>query len=544
MRYSKWKYLSKYPEDILKAIVKNRSITKLDEFLNIDYRNLVSTKKLKNIDKAVLRIKRAVEKKLKIGIFCDYDADGVCSGAIIYRAISLFGGQALTYVPERKEGYSLNQEAIKYFISEKVDLVITLDCGIKSHREILMLKDAGIETIIVDHHQLPDELPEAYAIVHPDITSDLSSLELSGGGTAYMVARELLGESGQEKWLIDLAAISSVADIVPLNHDNRILVKYGMQVLAKTKNIGLKNILEISSLGSKPLTTYDLGFAIAPRLNAAGRIAHPRDSYELLVTNDSNQAAALAKKLDKYNSLRQDMLSKSVDEAIKYVESHQLGSQNIIVITGDWDEGIVGLIASKITDKYYRPSIVLSSSGEFLKGSARSIQGVNITDMLASSEEILISFGGHSQAAGLSLEKSQLKLFMKKIADASSKINKNLFARELVIDALIKHEDLTIKNIEKLEKLSPFGPGNTKPVLALEKVAISQIETIGRDHSHQKVYFDCGGREGCFLVFSFEKKNYGLKRGRKFDIAFTAGINEFRGSRKVDLFLEDAKESA
>ncbi len=542
MRYQAWEFGCRYPNDLFAEIVKSRSIKNLDEFINIDYKNLVSTKKLKNISEAVARIKRSIDNNKKIGIFCDYDADGVCSGAIIYRAIKQLGGYAITIVPERRQGYSVNDEAVKEFIDASVDLVITLDCGIKNHKQIDRLLEDGIETIVIDHHQLPDELPNAIAIVHPDLTHDGNSLELSGGGTAYMVARELLGESGQEKWLIDLAAISSVADIVPFNHDNRILVQYGMNVLSKTKNLGLKTLLKTSSLDAKPLTTYDLGFGIAPRLNAAGRIAHPRDSYDLLTTEDPKMAQVLARKLDKFNATRQDMLAKGIEQAVKIVEQNKLEQEKIIVIDGPWDEGIVGLIASRITDKYYRPSIVLSNNGEFLKGSARSIEGINITNAIGECESWLMSFGGHAQAAGLSLEKTSLSNFKKSMIIQANKFDKKAYQRKLKVDALIKPDQITVKNIQKLDKLAPFGPGNPKPIFCLENIKVESVDVIGRDKSHQKITYSCEQTDGCLLVFSYEKKEIGFEVGKKFDIVFTAGINEFRGNKKIDLFLEDAKE--
>ena len=542
MRYNSWRYLLRYPEDLLAGILKSRNIKDSDKFLNINYENLTPTSTLNGIKKASDKILSAISLKHKIAIFCDYDADGVCSGAIILRSLSLLGAEAIYYVPERSEGYSLNNKAIDYFVENSVKLVITLDCGIKNPKEVELLKKNGIETIIVDHHQLPKELPKAFAIVHPDITSDNTNLELSGGGTAYMLTRELLSNSGQEKWLIDLAAISSVADVVPLNNDNRILVKYGLQVLEKTRNEGLKKLLEVSGLNNKVLSTYDLGFMIAPRLNAAGRIAHPKDSLELLIETDEKKVSQLAKKLDDFNKSRQEILLKSVEEAISVVEKESKAKDNVILVKGQWDDGIVGLIASKLTDKYYRPSIILSEKGDFLKGSARSIEGVNITDLISGAEKLLISFGGHSQAAGVSLPKDNFDKFEEMIKFGSKDIAKKLFLRKLKVDALVNLNDLTMESVSSLELLAPFGPGNPRPVLAIEKVLITGFELIGKDKSHMKVHFESKSDGATCLVFSFENKDFKIEEGKIFDIAFTACINEFNGRRKIDLTIEDAKE--
>jgi single-stranded-DNA-specific exonuclease len=312
-------------------------------------------------------------------------------------------------------------------------------------------------------------------------------------------------------------------------------------VLEKTKNIGLRNLMEITGLQGKKLTAYDLGFVIAPRLNAAGRIAHPVDSFNLLTQKLNSHK--IADKLNKLNKMRQEMLVNSVDEAIKMVEEKKLSKSNLIILKGKWDEGIVGLIASKICDLYYRPTIVLSEGDEMLKGSARSIEKINITELISNAEEYLRSFGGHAQAAGLSLKKKDFKRVCDILIGKASKFSKKDFVRKLIVDAVINYEQLSLPLAQELETLSPFGPGNPRPVLALEKVKVNAFEMIGRDQLHQKVHFSCAGKDGCFLLFNFLQKGFDFGIDSEVDIAFSVSINEFRGIKRVDLIVEDVKKS-
>jgi len=543
MKFTRWVAKLSYPKNLLNEIIKARGIKDRETFLNPEYNSLCSSRVLKGLSKAALIIKETIKNGGKIGIFCDYDADGVCAGAIIYKAIANLKGEIAYYVPERKEGYGFNNKTADFFIKQKVKLVIMLDCGIKNHEEILMLKSASIKSIVVDHHQLPPKLPEADAIVHPSLTNNKTNLELSGGGTAYMLARELLGESGQEKWLIDLAAISSVADVVPLRGDNRILVKYGLLVLEKTKNKGLLELLKSAQISDKKLTVYDLGFVIAPRLNAAGRIAHPRDSFELLVGESYSENKNKANKLNDLNNIRQELLLKSVEGAIKMVERLKLSKQNIIVIKGDFEEGIVGLIASRICDKYYRPAITLSTKEIKLKGSARSIEKINITNLIGKCEKYLLSSGGHAMAAGLTLSKNKYGSFKKEIEKLSREFPKHYFDRILKVDAIVKMSDLSIESVEQLEKLAPFGMGNSRPIFAILKCGITRIDTIGKNADHKKVYFKSDRIDSNCLIFNFEQKEMDFNSGDKVDIAFSASINSFNGKKSVDLIIEDVKKS-
>jgi single-stranded-DNA-specific exonuclease len=541
MKYDAWKIKLDYPSDLIKGIIKERGIKDPETFLNPHYKNLSHSSELLNIGQATKKIKEVIKSNQNIGLFCDYDADGVCGGAIIYRAIKSLKGKIIEYVPKRAEGYGLSSIAVRFFIENGISLLITVDCGVKNFKEIKLLKEAGIDVIVIDHHIIDNEKPEAI-IVHPALTKNKKNLELSGGGTAYMQARDLFGENGQEKWLIDLAAISSVADVVPLNNDNRIIVKYGLGVLGKTRNKGLKQLIKISGLENKDLNVYDLGFALAPRLNAAGRIAHPVDSFNLLAKDDAD-SKQISTRLNGLNEKRQDMLIEAIKSAEKKILAEKKEKENLIIVKGPWDEGIVGLIASKICEKYYRPAIVLSETKDLLKGSARSIEKVNITSIISKSETLLLSFGGHAQAAGLSLLPENYAKLSNLLSREAQKIDKKNFTRILKVDAVVEMEQINLKTAHELERLAPFGPGNSRPILALKRVRIEGYELIGKDQSHLKLHFETGGIKSCCLIFSFDARGFVPADDGFVDIAFSLSINEFRGNKKLDLIIEDVQES-
>jgi single-stranded-DNA-specific exonuclease len=543
MSYDNWTYQSRFPSEIIGAILRNRHITETDAFLNPKYEDLISPDIFKDIEKAKSRIIKAISDNETIGIFMDYDADGVCGGAILYKALELMGAKLEYYVPERTEGYGLNTKAIQFFAKKNTKLLLTVDCGVKNHKEIVLANESGLGVIIVDHHQLEDTLPEAVAIIHPKRLKSKLELDLSGGGVAYMLSRAILNDQAQAKWLIDLAAISSVADVVPIVGANRTIVKYGLIVLNKTRNTGLKSLYKVSGLDNKNLGVYDIGFVIAPRLNAAGRVAHPKDAFRLLVSENKSDALEIAEKLNHLNSIRQEKLAKSIKEAETEVLKTKQESDNIIVISGEWHEGIIGLIASRICEKYFRPTIVLTKLDGFLKGSARSIRSVNITDLIGCAKDNLLSFGGHVQAAGLSLRKNQYKHFLKIVKFEAAKIDKNQFIKNLYIDALISPKQLTLKLAEDIEKLQPFGVGNSRPVLALEKLIVANIKIIGKDSNHLKITVCQDGVSHQCLMFDYQNKNWLIKVGDKVDIAFNLSVNEWNNRKNLDLIAEDVKKS-
>ena len=524
--------------------MKNRQIKDREVFINPDYNKLADPFSVPGMKEAVKRIKKATAKKEKVGIFMDYDADGIPGGAIIYKAFQILGVEAIPYVPKREDGYGLNEKAIKSFQQSDVSLLITVDCGIGNAKEIAYAKKNEIETIVTDHHELGDDLPEAIN-VHPLIEKNnkLRFRDFSGGGVAFLLAKALASKTGQEKWLLDLAAISSIADVVSLKEDNRLIVKYGLLVLNKTRNLGLRALSRTAGLKKGLIGTYEVGYMIAPRINAAGRISSPRKSFELLTTDNLKRAEELAKELDQLNTERQEILEKARNEAEERILAKGLFKNKIVVLKNPaWPEGIIGLVAGKIAQKFWRPAIILNEREGKIKGSARSIPGINITEFLSLNGKYLLNFGGHEQAAGLTLKKDRFKAFEKSVLKNSLKLKDELFEKNLKIDAVVEENDLKLSLAKALQKLEPFGAGNPKPVLALENAKIVSIRRVGREGKHLKIEIEKSARTHSVICFYFERNGWDLKRGEIVDLAFSLKANEFNGREKLDMVLEDVRK--
>lgn len=541
MKYSSWNIKLKYPKDPIKEIARER-MKRSGFILSPEYESLSDPKTIYDLDKASKILKKEISNGKTIGIFMDYDADGVCAGAILYKSIIILGGKCEYYVSQRSEGYGLSKKAVEDFKKKDVGLVVTVDCGIRNIEEIEYARKLQINVIVTDHHLIGDQLPNAIAIVHPSLKNNNSFSQYSGAGVALQLARELLDKNEKTKWFLDLASISTVADVVPLLEDNRVIVKYGLIVINKTKNIGLKYLIEKAGLSEKDIGTYELGYMIAPRLNAAGRLARPIDSFKLLITQSVDEAKQLSEKLNKYNEVRQKQLSDSMEEALIITKKQRLYKNNIILIKGKWNEGIVGLIAGKITQEYHLPSIVLTEVDGKLKGSARSISTIDITKLISKYKKNLLSFGGHKQAAGLSLKHNKFKSFKSDLEREARKLNEKKFIRKLEIDALVKMDDINLNFARDLEKLSPYGMGNPQIVFSLEKIYIKQMRLVGKYNSHLSLSL-CDEDKFCkAILFDYNEKVFGLEESREFDFAFRVKIDSWQGKEKISLHIIDAKK--
>ncbi len=541
MKFDHWKIISKYPKDPIGVIVDQRQ-NKAGFVLNPKYSQLSDPDTINDLAKASALLKKTISKKEKIGIFMDYDADGICAGAILYKTLDSLKAKLEYYVPQRNEGYGLSKGAINYFISKNVKVIVTVDCGIKNYNEIRFANDNGVKIIITDHHLMDRKLPEATAIVHPAINRKKNKNDYSGAGVAFQLARSLTNDSQQVKWLLDLAAISTVADIMPLIGDNRLIVKYGLIVINKTRNLGLQQLIIGAGLNKK-IGTYEIGYIIAPRLNAAGRIAKPVDSFKLLITKDKTEAVCLADKLNRYNLIRQKQLTDSLEHAISIVEKKKLYKKKIIVIKGDWNEGIVGLISGKITAIYNRPSIILTPVDGKLKGSARSIPKIDITKEIGKSKSLLLSFGGHKQASGLSLPMSNLKKFITSLEKNMSRIGDNVYRKELIVDVMLKMDELNLSLAKAIEKLAPFGMGNPYPVIALDNVSLEKMKIVGKDNNHMSLTV-CDNNIRCkAILFDYDEKIFELIEGAKYKLAFKIMVDSWGGREQVNLNIIDVKKN-
>jgi len=539
---STWKILNKYPENPIKAILKSRKIDDEDAFVSPSYDDLVDPFLIPGMKEAVKRIKKATEKNEKVGVFMDYDADGIPGGTIIYKALNNLGLEVFPYVPRREDGYGVNIEAVDKFKKLGVSLMVTVDCGIRNLKEIKRAKEIGIETIVTDHHELGAELPSSIN-VHPLITlkNKMKFRDFSGGGVAFLLAKALSKKPGQEKWLLDLAAISSVADVVTLRSDNRLIVKFGLVVLNKTRNLGLSELIKIAGIKFGKIGTYEIGYMIAPRINAAGRVSHPEKSFRLLTTEDPKEARELANELNDLNVERQDALEVAQTQAEKDVEKQKLFENKIIIVKNrNWPEGIIGLVAGKLVQKYYRPVIALNERDGKMKGSARSIPGINVTDLIGESAKHLVSFGGHEQAAGLLLEEKNYLKFEKSILNNAQNIDDKLYQKSFVVDALVEVDQVNMDLARKLERLEPFGPGNKRPIFALESVKIVEARYVGREEKHLRLKIEKSNQSHHIIAFYFENNGFDIRKDDIYDLAFSVKAGEFNGEKKLDLILESA----
>lgn len=541
MKFDKWTIRSKFPDDPIEAIIKEKE--KAGFILNPLYDDLSDPYLINDLSKAKSIILSTISDNGKIGIFMDYDADGVCAGAILYKTFKYLGGNCVYYVPQRNEGYGLNKKAIDNFHNQGVDLIITVDCGIKNIEEVNYANVLGINVVITDHHLIGDSLPKAKALVHPMLGSGKAFKYYSGAGVAFQLSRALLDDRQQVKWFLDLAAISTIADIVPLVGDNRILAKYGFLVLNKTKNIGLKFLIKEAGLEDLKIGSYEVGYILAPRLNAAGRIAKPEDSFKLLITNSKDEAETLSAKLNQHNLARQKQLSESVEEAFSIIAKERLFLKNIIIVKSNWAEGIIGLIAGKITNQYNRPSIVFTQTDGRLKGSARSISSIDIVHKLSKFDDLLLSFGGHKQAAGLSLEKDKFDDFKKSIESDFEKVKKDSFKKELIIDVLTSIDKIDLTLAKKIEQLAPFGMGNPYPIIGLHGVFLNKIRFVGKDGDHMSLFVCDQDRMCKAILFGYDHSIFEIEEGEKYDIAFKAVVDRWNSKEKINLHIVDVKKN-
>lgn len=535
---------------------------KKEEFLRPDYlRDTHNSDLLSDIDIAVTRILKAKKGKEKICIYGDYDVDGITSSTILHDFFIQIGIDTFTYLPDRnKEGYGLNNKAIDYVVSKKADLIITVDCGITNLSEVQHAKDVGVDVIITDHHFVPEKLPDALAIINPKKQNDkYPEKMLAGVGVTFKfiqaIAKKIKGyDREQLKWLLDLVAIGNVADCVPLLGENRTLTKFGLVVLARTRRVGLKQLFEVGRVkinASQLPTGEQIGFQIAPRINAAGRMGQASAAYELLIRTEDEmpEARTLALDIEEQNKHRQKITQKVIKEAESLLDKNNL-PEVIIESNEQWGLGIVGLVAGRIADKYNRPSIILQDRGDILKGSCRSVPAFHLMNALTELKDLLERFGGHSQAAGLTIKKINLPKFKKQFLELVRKANLGDRQKPLTIDLKIRVRDINEKLLDELIMMEPFGQGNKKPKFLSEQVVVSKISYLGDDKKHLKLWVkEDGDALKSLELISFNYKNNiddlkkvtknKLKEGEKVSVIYTLEENIWNGRRMIQGRLVD-----
>ena len=516
------------------------------DFLRPTLLNLPSPFCFRDMLRSIDRLSLALKQKEKVLVYGDYDVDGVTSTSLLYKVLSDLGVNAVAYIPNRQdEGYGLNTEAIERAAKAGVNVLITVDCGVTAVAEVALARTLNIDVIITDHHEPSETLPDAFAILNPKVKdSGYPFRDLAGVGVAFKLAQALLQSLGNsqvgihsEFELMDLVALGTIADLVPLVGENRIFVYYGLLQMEKTLHTGLEALLEECGLRGKPLKAGQIGFMVAPRINAAGRMDSARDGLELLLTEDSERASELARLLTKENQSRQETEKEILAEAISMVEMKPL-PRVIVLSANHWHHGVIGIVASRLVERYYRPVFMIAEEGEEAKGSARGISGYPVLEQMTTQAHLLTKFGGHRAAAGFSILTKDIEQFRTGLNQKASAFAETLFQEELKIDRQVSLAAVTADLLRELEQLAPFGFGNPGPVLACKGVPVHSVSAIGKERSHLKFRFGSQGeQEG--VAFRIGERLNELNHERTLDVAFSLDWNTFRGREAVQLMIKD-----
>ena len=518
--------------------------TAIATFLHSDATELQDPFLLHDMDKALELIDEAVESEAKIAIYGDYDADGVTSTSIMKLTLQKLGVKPIFYIPDRfKDGYGPNMARYQFLADQGIDLLITVDNGVGGKDEIKYLKDQGIKVIVTDHHDLPAELPEADAIVHPSIPgSEYICPYLSGAGVAFKIADALLGDEALE--LIDLAAIGTVADAVALKGENRVIVTEGLKQMQKNHHVGLTALLKKCKVKLSDVNEEDIGFKIAPRINALGRLENASSGVELLTTGDESFAKEIVDETEEINLRRQQLVQSAFNDAQAQIAAQK--EHDIIVLKGNgWHQGVLGIVASKTMDQENKPVLAtqFDDNSGVMKGSGRSPEGFNLFTALNKYHDLFTAFGGHAQACGFSIEESQLDKLTEAL-QAEPK-NQGFDPQAPVIknyDLDLKTADLNFDLIKKIRQLAPFGMGNPKPVIKLQNVELEQPQAIGKDGTHLKVNVSDNHNQVNAIGFGMFQKRAEMS-SPLCDVYGELGINEWAGRKNLQLMLDDFQVS-
>jgi single-stranded-DNA-specific exonuclease len=564
----RWKFLDrknpvfssdKIQPEIIK-ILTNRGIKSEKEalgFLSPRYEKLADPYRLPDMKEAVERIIAALEGKRKIAIYGDYDVDGIAATAILVKFFQKVNADIVYYVPSREdEGYGLHKKAITQLEKEKVNLIVTVDCGSMAIEEVDYAKKLGLDIIVTDHHALKVSgqkviSPKTLFINPKRCRRNDSFYNLSGAGVAFYLVRALqkhfleIFPAGQEKWLLDLVALGTICDVVPLLKDNRILAKFGLLVLSKSRHIGLGTLAKVAEMNLVKADSYKIGFILGPRLNVSGRLENAQKSLELLLTEDQDKAFKIAKDLNELNIKRQEMTEKIVTEAKEFIaqKNYDKDRKILLLANKNWPAGVVGIAASRLVEEYSRPVLVMEEDGQELKGSARSINSFNVIEALSKCSECFMQFGGHAQAAGFKLKKEHFLLLDEKLLAITEKeIKASDLQPEIFVDGEVMIKNIDRRLTKELQKLEPYGTDNHKPVFIKRGARIEEVNLVGSEKNHLKLILSEESTAIGGIAFKFGKECK-LKAGDIIDLAFTIEINEWKNRQKIDLHIIDVKKN-
>lgn len=534
---------------LLASVILNRGVEKdedIEIFLNPTRDDFHNPFDMPDMQKAVDRIIKAIKNKEKTIIYGDYDVDGITSITVLKKFLSSCGLETDYYIPNRlDEGYGLNKEAIEYIKNEKYSLIITVDCGISCIDEIEYANSFGIETIVTDHHEPMEELPNAVAVVdlkRKDNTYPCNVL--AGCGVAFKLC-QAIGTSLKmkpESYLkyLDIVCLGTISDIVPLINENRVIAKLGLKLIEQTKNPGLKALVEAS--GYKQINSNAVSFGLAPRINACGRMGFEKEALELFLTDDYKEAKEITERLNKYNQERQAIEKNIFEEAVKMIEKGEKDKKAIILGHSGWHHGVIGIVSSKITEMYFKPSILVCFEDNIGKGSGRSIPGFDLHGALSDLSKYLIKYGGHEMAVGLGIEKKEFNRFKQAFEEYAENKKVENIIQVLDIDKQVLLRDVNTEIIKELDILEPFGEGNRRPIFVFKNLKIDSIRALS-DGKHIKLTLKDGATIVNAIGFNMGHLSNEYTLGDQIDVAGMLEINEFNGANFIQINIKDIMKS-
>jgi len=525
------------------------TVQKARVFLNADLGFLHDSYLLKGMDKAVEIILNAVKRKDKICVYGDYDVDGITSTAVMIRALGKLGADAVYYIPNRiEEGYGLNIGSMDKIKELGVSLVITVDCGIRSNEVIEYARSLGMEVIVTDHHECEGELPNALSIVNPhQYDCSYPNKGLAGVGVAYKLISALLERAGygnSSEEFLDIVSIGTIADVVPLLEENRVIVKNGLKRIRNTKNEGIKALLEVCGLSGKELNAYNVAFMLAPRINAAGRIADATECVELLLTDDSSRAIEIARKLDSDNRERQAIENEILNDAAAIIEKTiDVEKERVLVLCNEnWHMGVVGIVASRLVDRFYLPAFIMSQDGELSKGSARSIPGFNVFEAMSRHSELFEKYGGHEMAAGFTIRTERIDALRKSMnLEFENAMGKDKHLPEILVDYKLAPGDITLDAVRQFKLLEPYGTGNPSPLFVYRGLKVLSSRAVGNGSKHLSLMVFDGVNEIKCIAYNLGDMQKVLSIGKKIDIICSVENNIWNNIESVQLNIKDIK---
>lgn len=539
-----------YMSELLATVLVNRNIVEdkdIKVFLSPSRNDFHDPYQMPDMEKAVDRILKAIETNEKVMIYGDYDVDGITSITVLKKFLHARGLEAGFYIPNRlNEGYGLNKNAIKKIAEEGYSLIITVDCGISCIEEIKYAYELGMEVIVTDHHEPLEELPEAVAVIdckRKDSTYPFNSL--AGVGVAFKLSQAIamklaLDEKEFLKYL-DIVCVGTISDIVPLVDENRVIAKLGLKLVEVTKNMGLKSLLITS--GYKEINSNAISFGIAPRINACGRMGFEEDALNLFLNEDKKQVLTITDKLNSYNKERQEIEKRIFDEVILKIEKEKLDEKKAIVVAGEgWHHGVIGIVASKITDLYFKPTILICLEDGKGKGSGRSVPGFDLHDALCKCSDCLEKYGGHEMAVGLSLDANKFQEFANKFEEIATEAHTDEIVSVIKIDKEIKLKDIDTQIVKELSQLEPFGEANKMPIFIYKNLKIDSIRSLS-EGKHLKLTLKDGNTVVNAIGFNLGSLATEYLIGDKVDVLGVLEINTFNGVDSVQINLRDIRKS-